>query len=133
MESLLANLLSPTEKKRLSFLGIKKSLHPRTKFTGLERRYYHMLKSMDVFFIPQYPLCGRYFDAYLPEQNILFEFDGSFWHPKEDKDCKYGFQKKNMKVDELKNTIAKEKGMKIIRIREEAPITENEMKALIWG
>jgi hypothetical protein len=76
---------------------------------------------------------GRYYDAYLPDQNILLEFDGSFWHPKSKDDCKYIFQKKSMEVDKLKNKMAVDKGMKIIRIREESPVTTAEMKKLIFS
>lgn len=92
-----------------------------------------MLKQLDVYYIPQYPMGGRYYDAYLPDQNILFEFDGSFWHPKTENDIKYDFQKKAIKVDALKNEMAKKKGMRIIRIREDEPITSEQMRKLIWG
>ena len=38
-----------------------------------------------------------------------------------------------MRVDELKNKMAADKGHKIIRIREDEPITVEQMKDLIWG
>ena len=90
-----------------------------------------MLKDLNVFYVAQYPMGGRYYDAFLPDQNILLEFDGSFWHKEKLEDCKYDFQKKNMKVDKLKNRMAKEKGMKIIRIKENEPITQEQLKELI--
>ena len=75
---------------------------------------------------------GRFYDAYLPDENILFEFDGSFWHPKNEAACKYPFQKRSIVVDKLKNEMALKKGIKIIRIREDEPITTEQMKGLIW-
>jgi very-short-patch-repair endonuclease len=131
--SLLDQVLSESERKRMKFVGLKRTLKPRGKFTSLERKYYLMLKNLDVYYVPQYPMGGRYYDAYLPDQNILFEFDGSFWHPKNEDDAKYDFQKKAFKVDELKNKIAEKKGMKIIRIREDEPITMEQMKKLIFS
>lgn len=131
--SIFDNVLSSSERRRMKHVGIKQTLKPKLNFTSLEQKYYYMLKQLNVYYIPQYPLGGRYYDAFLPDQNILMEFDGAFWHPKTKEDAKYGFQKKSMRVDELKNKIAKEKGYKIIRIREDEPITSEQMKELIWG
>ena len=116
----------------MKFLGIKRTLKPRTNFTNLERKYYLMLKDLNVFYVAQYKLEGRFYDAYLPDQNVLLEFDGSFWHKTKEEDCKYDFQRKGMVVDKLKNKIAEKKGMKIIRIREDEPITQSQLKKLIW-
>jgi hypothetical protein len=38
-----------------------------------------------------------------------------------------------MEVDKLKNKMAEDKGMRIIRIREESPVTTAEMKKLIFS
>jgi len=131
--SILDKVLSKNERRYLKHVGLKQTLKPKLNFTSLERKYYYMLKELGVYYVPQYPMGGRYYDAYLPDQNILFEFDGSFWHPKSEDDAKYDFQKKAMKVDEIKNKIAKKKGMKIIRIREDEPITIEQMKKLIFS
>lgn len=133
MTSLFENILTSSERKRLSYVGIKRSLNPRKVFTKLEIKYYSMLQEMNIFYIPQYPMGGRYYDAYLPEQNVLLEFDGVFWHPEKESDCRYGFQKRSMWVDKLKNNMAREHGMKIVRIREDAPVTSEKLKELIWG
>jgi hypothetical protein len=37
-----------------------------------------------------------------------------------------------MKVDKLKNYMAEKKGIKIVRIREESPVTKEQLKKLIW-
>jgi very-short-patch-repair endonuclease len=131
--SILDKVLSKSERRYLKHVGLKQTLKPKLNFTSLERKYYYMLKELGVYYIPQYPMGGRYYDAYLPDQNILFEFDGSFWHPKNENDAKYDFQKKAIKVDELKNKMAEKKGMKIIRIREDEPITMEQMKKLIFS
>lgn len=131
--SILDKVLSKSERRRMKYVGLKKTLKPKTNFTSLERKYYLMLKNLDVYYIPQYPMGGRFYDAYLPDQNILFEFDGSFWHPKKEEDAKYGFQKKSMKVDEEKNKLAEKKGIRIIRIREDEPVSTEQLKELIWG
>lgn len=130
--SILDKVLSKHDRKQMKHVGLKKIMKPSTKFTSLEKKYYEMLKALDVYYVPQYPMGGRFYDAYLPDHNILFEFDGSFWHPKTEEDVKYGFQKKSMIVDEIKNKMAEKKGMKIIRIREDEPITEKQMRKLIW-
>jgi hypothetical protein len=130
--SIFSKVLSSSERKRMKHLGIKKILKPSLHFTNLERKYYLMLKELNVFYIPQYPLSGRFFDAFLPDENILLEFDGSFWHPLTEEACKYDFQKKSMKVDVIKNDMAKKNGIRIIRIREEEPITREQLKKLIW-
>jgi len=131
--SILDKVLSKSERRYLKHVGLKQTLKPKLNFTSLERKYYYMLKELGVYYIPQYPMGGRYYDAYLPDQNILFEFDGSFWHPKNEDDAKYDFQKKAILVDNLKNKMAEKKGMKIIRIREDEPITIEQMKKLIFS
>ena len=130
--SLLDQIMTKGQRVRMGYVGFKKTLKPEVKTTSLERHYYMMLTELGVDFIPQFPLGGRYYDAYLPDHNILFEFDGAFWHPKSIDEAKYGFQKKSMRVDELKTKMAKEKGYKIIRIREDEPITTEQMRKLIW-
>jgi very-short-patch-repair endonuclease len=129
--SILSLIMTPEERRLLSHVGIKKTLNPPAKFTSLEIRYYEMLKEMKIDFIPQYPLCGRFYDAFLPKEKIILEFDGTFWHPKTEADAKYAHQKKSFKVDVLKNKYAREYGLKIYRIREESPITSTQLRKLI--
>lgn len=130
--SIIDQVLSKNERRRLKDTGIRGTLKPRLNYTSLERKYYLMLKALGVYYVPQYPLGGRFYDAYLPDQNVLLEFDGSFWHPKTKQECRYGFQMKNMETDKLKNEIAEKKGIRIIRIREDKPIGPDELKKLIW-
>lgn len=129
--SIFEKVLSRIERKTMKHVGYNRLVNYKPKFTSLERKYYLMLKELNIYYIPQYPLDGRYYDAYLPDQNILLEFDGTFWHPKSEKEAIYESQKKALKTDKIKNKIAKENGMKIIRIREEEPVTPDQLKKLI--
>lgn len=67
----------------------------------------------------------RSYDFYLPNSNILIEVDGDYWHanPKKyditDKDALTPTQKKDMKVDEMKNKWALLHGIPIYRIWED--------------
>jgi very-short-patch-repair endonuclease len=131
-KSIFSDILTSSELRLMQHVGVHRMIKPRLNFTSLERKYYSMLKDLNVFYVAQYPMGGRYYDAYLPDQNILLEFDGSFWHKEKEEDCKYDFQRKNMATDKLKDKMAKEKGIKIIRIREDKPITQAQLKKLIW-
>ena len=70
----------------------------------------------------------RYYDFYLPECRVLIEVDGDYWHS-------YGkvyeemtpTQKKNARVDKIKNEWALSRGIPIIRIWEH-DINENPQK-----
>lgn len=129
--SIFHGIMTEEQKKLLPHVGIKRILNPPNHYTSLENRYYNMLKEIGITFVPQYPLSGRYYDAYIPDKNLLLEFDGTFWHPKTESDAKYDHQKKSFKVDRLKDKYAKERGIRIYRIREEAPMTSTQLKALI--
>lgn len=67
----------------------------------------------------------RSYDFYLPNSNILIEVDGDYWHanPKKyditDKAALTPTQKKDMKVDEMKNKWALLHGIPIYRIWED--------------
>lgn len=127
----ILDILTEEQKRLLPLIGIKRVLNPPHHYTSLENRYYNMLREIGVNFVPQYQLSGRYYDAYVPEKHLLLEFDGTFWHPLTEADAKYDMQKKNFKVDRLKDRNAKQQGMKIYRIREEAPMTSEQLKKLI--
>jgi hypothetical protein len=131
--SIFFNILTQEQRTLLPHVGIKKILNPPQAFTALEIHYYNMLTELKIEFVPQYPLCGRFYDAYLPKYNVLLEFDGTFWHPKTEEEAVYNHQKKSFKVDKLKNKYAKDYGITLYRIREEEPITSTQLKLLIEG
>ena len=59
---------------------------------------------------------GKELDIYLPQLNLGIEFDGDYWHSKE------GAQER----DERKNQLCEEKGIHLIRIKEEDWDTDKE-------
>ena len=99
------------------------------KETALERRYYDMLNSEQIEFIPQYELAGKLYDAYLIHEKVLLEFDGTFWHPSSLDECQYEWQKSNFVNDRAKDEIAKTHGLKLVRVREDEPV--NSIKGLL--
>lgn len=92
------------------------------KETSLEEKYYNMLKSENIDYIPQYELGGKLYDAYIPKENTLLEFDGNFWHPLSLKECQYEWQVDNYYNDRQKDDIAKINNIRLVRIREDADI-----------
>lgn len=64
-----------------------------------------------------YETLKKRYDFYLPEFNLLVEFDGEYWHKQSLEECDYEWQKANFKNDLLKNKIAKELGYKLVRIK----------------
>lgn len=92
------------------------------KETSLETRYYNILSQENIIYIPQYELGGKIYDAYLPKENVLLEFDGKFWHPASIKECQYKWQIDNFYNDREKDLIAEKNNIKIVRIREETPV-----------
>jgi very-short-patch-repair endonuclease len=131
--SLFDGLLSKTEKKVLSHVGLHRFQHPRKSFTSLEEKYYDLLDKCGFFYIKQHTIEGRIFDAFLPDHGIIMEFDGVFWHPQNASECKYEHQKKALEVDKLKNDIAWRHGFKMIRIREDEDVSKAQLKKMILG
>jgi len=89
--------------------------------TKLEKRMYEFMDKNDIKYHRQYELEYKIFDAYLPNFNILLEFDGIFWHKQSLDECKYDFQIKKYHNDRRKEDIAKKHGIQLFRIRENEP------------
>ena len=102
----------PEERKRI--MDIWKS---RSE-TSLETKMYNFLDSNQIKYTKQYELNGKIFDAHLSDLNLLFEFDGDFWHKQTLEECKYSFQSLNYYNDLAKNEIAKKHNIPLFRIRE---------------
>jgi hypothetical protein len=102
---------------RASKLGFEK-LFGNNGETTLEIKMYDFLTSNDIRFDKQYEIEYKLFDAYLPDHNILLEFDGEFWHKKTLGECEYGFQTESYYNDIHKNEIAKKHNIPLFRIRE---------------
>ncbi len=63
---------------------------------------------------------GRFYDFYLPNHNVLIEIDGSYWHsdPRLYSKPINAIQKRNKRVDEIKNKWALINGYVLIRLWE---------------
>ena len=98
-----------------------KKPHPKYGTSKLETDFEQILKKLGVKYSRQFYAkdIKRYYDFYLPELNVLIEVDGDFYHS-------YGLvyeqmnpmQKKNHRVDEIKNTWAALHGYALLRIWE---------------
>ena len=87
-----------------------------------------MLEVEKINYIKKYELGGKVYDAFLPDYNILLEVDGDFWHKNSIEECVYDFQKESYYNDILKNSIADDNHIKIVRIKEkQIPLTIKEI------
>jgi very-short-patch-repair endonuclease len=89
----------------------------KNKISKPEKEYAIKLKKDGISFKQQYFLNGYFFDFYIPEQNLLIEIDGKFYHPLNEKDCVYEIQKHNFERDIKKTKVAIDMGYKLERIR----------------
>ena len=110
-----------------------KKSHPKYGTSKLEKKCAkEFLDKLGVKYEEQYfaESINRYYDFYLPECRVLIEVDGDYWHS-------YGkvyeemtpTQKKNARVDKIKNEWALSRGIPIIRIWEH-DINENPQKVM---
>lgn len=128
------------KKKKLSVSEIiKKSIerskapHPKYGTSKLEKKFAKdFLDKLGVKYIEQFEAkdIKRFFDFYLPDNNIIIEVDGDYWHS-------YGkvyeemnpTQKRNARIDNIKNEWALSHGIPIIRIWEH-DINKNPKKVM---
>ena len=66
----------------------------------------------------QFEIDKWFYDCYIPEKNLIVEFDGDYWHPKTLEDCTNSRLKKQWIIDRKKENLAKQKGYNLTRIRE---------------
>lgn len=99
-----------------------KKTHPKYGTSKLEKKFAkEFLDKLGVKYEDQYfaESIKRYYDFYLPEYRVIIEVDGDYWHS-------YGkvyeemnpTQKKNARVDKIKDEWALSHGIPIIRIWE---------------
>ena len=115
---------SQPKKKVLTNVVKKVKKHPQYGTSKLEDdfakqfldklgvKYQHQFEAKDI---------GRFYDFYCPEEHLIIEIDGDYWHGNPDKysddDLKW-HQKKARRVDEHKNKWALMHGIPILRIWE---------------
>jgi len=86
----------------------------------LERCGYELLTQLGIRFEPQFVFCRRYVaDAYLPDYNIIVQFDGDYWHGNIKRFPSLSdFQKKVQANDAKSDELARAEGLKVLRIWE---------------
>jgi len=85
--------------------------------TKPEVDYEENLQKLGINYLKEYNLDNKFFDFYIPDEKLLIEIDGVFWHPLTLEECKYEVQKRNFKNDIIKNNIAEKYELKLLRIR----------------
>lgn len=119
-------MLKNIKMKQVSKLSNKKRYKKKKKAkygtSNLEKKFAsEFLDKIGVKYIYQYEAksIGRFYDFFLPEENLIIEVDGDYFHSF---NLKYEqmnpTQKKNKRIDEIKNKWALENGIPILRIWE---------------
>lgn len=110
-------------KKKQNTIKSKKK-HPQYGTSKLEDDFaQQFLDKLKVNYVYQFEAkdIGRFYDFYLPNENLLIEIDGDYWHGNPDKysenELKY-HQRKAQRIDEYKNKWALLHGIPILRIWE---------------
>ena len=125
-----ANKSLSKKKKKMPRDARGKVIHEHPKFgtSKLEQDFAkNFLDKMKVEYVWQFEAkdIKRSYDFYLPNSNILIEVDGDYWHvnPKKydinDRDSLTPTQKRDIRVDEMKNKWALLHGIPIYRIWED--------------
>lgn len=106
-------------KKPESYDKISKTSSDELDGSGLETYFRtQVLEKLKIKYVQQFNAkeIGRFYDFYLPEHNVLIEIHGGYWHC--DKRIYEspinGIQKKNKRVDELKELWALENGFVLL-------------------
>lgn len=136
----------PSKKKpqKKKIVSKKKTVrvHPKFGTSKLERDFARdFLEKLKVRYIWQFEAkdIGRFYDFFLPDHNLIIEVDGSYFHsdPRLVKESEMNpMQKRNKRVDELKNKWALMHGIPIVRIwekdiREQPTKVLSELKKLL--
>lgn len=101
------------------------------EYTKPELKIQNILKNLEIDYKPHYTICNRVYDIYIENKNILIEVDGNYWHGKGLRDDQLNETQKRSRInDKLKNKIAIDNNIKLIRIWEDE-ITEENVKKLL--
>ena len=94
--------------------GFKKWLKSKKPRTSIEKKVFSVLNEIGVKFSEQKFIKRYAYDFYLPNQKILIETDGCFWHG-----CSIcGFKKSDTNNDDIKTQLASEFGFSLLRLPE---------------
>jgi len=79
------------------------------KMTKLEKKGYKKLDEANITYEPQKQIDYYLVDAYIPETNTIVEFQGTYWHTRDDIKTK----------DKAKRTFFKNKGYNLVEVWED--------------
>jgi very-short-patch-repair endonuclease len=99
----------------------KKASKMSTKMTKPEREMNQILKELKVEFEPQKVVGFKIYDFYVPQANLLIEVDGDYFHANPEVYTEgdlNSMQKRNVKNDVFKDTLASGRGYNLIRVWE---------------
>ena len=125
--------IKKTQKSKIKIKSVKK--HPQYGTSKLEDDFAkEFLDKLGVKYVYQFEAkdIGRYFDFYLPNENLIIEVDIGKWHgnpEKYEKDELKTHQLKAKRIDEYKNKWALLHGIPILRIWE-SDIRKNPKKVM---
>lgn len=126
-------MIQATPKRKIKKSKNKKEKKIRIGTSKLEEKFAkEFLDVIGVKYLYQFEAkdIGRYYDFYLPEENLLIEVDGDYFHSYGIKyEDKNPMQKRNQRVDNLKDKWALYHGIPIIRIWEH-DINDNKDKVM---
>jgi very-short-patch-repair endonuclease len=111
-------------KNPYSELSKKKNLENKAKkmskkMTLPEKIFSDLMKEMKIKCEPQKIVGGKIYDFYLPKKNILIEIDGDYYHANpEIFQEQNNMQKRNVKNDAYKDTLALGMGYNLERVWE---------------
>lgn len=119
-------MIDKLKRAALSPLGTKVYLEKNakkmsTKMTWPEKEFKKLLKELKVKHEVQKVVDNKIFDFYIPEWNLLVEIDGDYFHANPevtDMNKINGMQKKNMRNDNYKNSLANTMGYGLERVWE---------------
>lgn len=92
-----------------------------TKMTWPEREFKKLLQELQVEFEVQKIIQNKIYDFYIPSLNLLVEIDGDYYHANpetQDMENLNGLQKKIVRNDGYKNSLAEGLGYKLVRVWE---------------
>lgn len=108
---------------RLREIGIKGYQTSIRKGTSKELNKFEsemvgIIESKGYTCITQFEIDKWFFDCYIPEKNLIVEFDGDYWHPACLEDCCNERLRRQWHIDRSKDALAEECGYSLIRVRE---------------
>jgi len=107
-----------------TFFNKKKTLESNAKKmsankTWPEREFEKLMQELDIEYVDQKIVGSKIFDFYIPSINTIVEVDGNYFHGDEEMfPILNNMQKRNVKNDKFKNTLAIGMGYKIERVWE---------------